>query len=123
MKRFSEPQGCNQTYFPCPDNTSQCIPWPWVCDKDPDCTDDSDESRNLCNNVGKCGVHFNATTPSGLLTSPHFPNNYPEKYLGDGSQYGCIYTISQPVDTYMNLTFRMLEVHKTYMDVMELMVD
>ena len=64
---------CKETYFNCDNDRTQCIPWNWVCDKDADCADGSDESEDLCKSSGQCGGVF--TTPSGLLTSPGAPFN------------------------------------------------
>ena len=61
-------------YFSCENSAAQNIPWPWVCDHDPDCSDGSDESEELCNNVGQCGHTF--TSQYGLLTSPLYPDKY-----------------------------------------------
>ena len=87
-------QGCSTDYFGC-HNTSQCIPWPWVCDNDPDCYDSSDESLDLCKNSGKCGGNFNSS--SGVLTSPSYPDKYQDKA-------DCIYIIEQPTGTFVSLT-------------------
>lgn len=83
-------------YFNCGNHTSQGVPWPWVCDNDPDCGDGSDESRDLCKNVGECGLTF--TTPHGLLASPF----YPDKYADDAD---CVNIITQPNDTIILLNF------------------
>ena len=88
-------------YFSCDDNTSHRIPWPWVCDYDLDCTDASDEERDLCRNRGKCGGNF--TTPKGLLTSP----SYPEKSPTDKE---CVYIITQPMGFFLNLTTMMFHI-------------
>ena len=44
---------------------------------------------------GACGGNF--TTPNGLLTSPLYPEIYPK-------DADCIYEISQPNSTYINIT-------------------
>ena len=51
--------------------------------------------------MGACGGNF--TTPSGILTSPSYPENYP-------NNAECIYTISQPNGTVINLSVTDLEV-------------
>ena len=81
------PLSCNQSYFNCGINTEYCIPWLWACDGDSDCPGDSDESSDLCKFSGKCGGNF--TTPHGLLTSPSYPEIYP-------NNIDCVYTITQP---------------------------
>ena len=47
-------------------------------------------------NFGSCGGNF--TTPNGFLTSPSYPNSYP-------NYADCIYTISQPTGTVILLKF------------------
>ena len=47
------------------------------------------------------GTYINA---SGILTSPTYPNPYP--HLAD-----CIYLISQPVGTYVNISFITMDVN------------
>lgn len=96
-------QTCNDTnasFFKCEEGTSQCIPWPWVCDNDRDCSDGSDESQDLCKYSGKCGGNFNSTI--GFLTSPSYPDEYP-------LNAECIYIISQPAKTFIQLTIRMFD--------------
>ena len=93
---------CNPTYFKCDDKSSHCIPWSWVCDSDPECSDGSDESRDLCINVGACGDNF--TSPNGILTSPNYPNQYPENI-------DCIYSISQPPGIGILLNFLSMNIH------------
>ena len=44
--------------------------------------------------LGACGGKFN--TSSGLLTSPSYPDKYPDYAY-------CYYTISQPMGTYITL--------------------
>ena len=45
---------------------------------------------------GTCGGSF--TTQNGILTSPSYPDNYPDNA-------DCIYTISQPIGTVIMLNF------------------
>ena len=80
---------------------TQCIPLLWVCDTDPDCHGGSDESKDMCQNVGSCGGDF--TTPNGILYSKSYPDNYPENT-------DCIYTISQPKGTVIRLNFLSMDV-------------
>ena len=47
-------------------------------------------------NGGACEGNF--TTPNGVLTSPSYPDNYPDNE-------DCIYTISQPTGTVILLNF------------------
>ena len=54
-------------------------------------------------NAGTCGGNF--TTPIGILTSPQYPNYYPKNA-------DCVYTISQPEDNYVILTFLLFSTHK-----------
>lgn len=46
--------------------------------------------------IGSCGG--SVITPQGLLTSPSYPDSYP-------NDAECIYTISRPEMTYINITF------------------
>ena len=89
---------CNTSYFSCEGNTSQCFSWRFVCDNDEECSDGSDESKSLCENTGKCGGTF--TSPSGTLTSP-------DKRVDRNTD--CIYQISQPIGTYLNLMVRLYD--------------
>ena len=89
-------QHCNKTYFTCGHDTSQCIPFQWVCDGDPECRNGRDESEELCKKAGACGGNF--TDLIGFLYSPSYPGNYP-----DNSD--CIYTILQPTGTVILLNF------------------
>ena len=50
---------------------------------------------------GDCGGMLRS--PSGILSSPSYPDKYP-------SNAECVYTISQPNDTYISLTFLMFDV-------------
>ena len=94
---IADPQTCDPAEFSCNKNNSQCIPWLWVCDGDSDCLDGSDEYDRWCNTSGKCGGNF--TSPAGLLTSP----NYPHKY---GYSVDCLYSISQPNGTFIELQIK-----------------
>ena len=82
--------------------TSQCIPWPWVCDGDEECPNGNDESKDLCQGSGKCGGNF--TSLHGVITSPSYPDVFP-------NNQDCIYTISTPSDTYVMLTFRVIDIN------------
>ena len=101
---------CNASYFKCADSTSLCIPWTWVCDNDTECYDGSDESQTICKNSGKCGGNFNAS--NGLLTSPSYPDIY-------SSNSECIYIISQPTNTFVNVTIRIFSLYdgKGYLEI------
>ena len=102
MGTISAPSICNNTYFTCGDD-SQCIPWRWVCDGDPECSDGSDESKYLCNGVGECGGNF--TMEDGILTSPSYPEKYP-------NYADCLYAISKPNGTYLELKLLMFDLYK-----------
>ena len=52
--------------------------------------------------LGKCGGNF--TTPHGLLSSPSYPENYPD----DAS---CTYIVSLPQYSYIRLTLLQVDVH------------
>ena len=92
---------CNKTDFSCGNETSQCIPLQWVCDGDPECIDGSDESEDLCKDVGVCGGSF--TAPCGILYSPSYPESYPDNA-------DCIYTISQPTGPVILLNFLSMDI-------------
>lgn len=66
--------------------------------------DGSDESIDLCKNKGKCGGSY--TDHEGLLTSPSYPDNYPDRA-------DCIYTLSLPNDTFLNLKFLTFDLDAT----------
>ena len=51
--------------------------------------------------IGACGGHF--TTHNGMLTSPSYPENYPDNA-------DCTYTISQPSGTVIKLNFLSMHV-------------
>ena len=103
---ISAPPSCNQTQFTCGGVISYCIPRPWVCDYDADCSDGSDESDSCDGMWRQC--HGNFTNSSGLLSSPSFPDK--EQKNAD-----CIYTISQPLDTFLSLKLQIFSYdHLTY---------
>ena len=97
-----DPARCERkrTFFSCGGNTSHCIPWPGVCDTDPDCSDGLDESKEVCGNVGECGGNY--TNSRGILTSPSYPENYP-------SNAECIYRITQSSGVVILLTFHSMD--------------
>ena len=97
-------KSCNRTCFNCGNGTEQCIPWHWVCDGDQDCTNGNDETRNLCQNSGECGGKL--TTSSGILTSPSYPQNYPENT-------DCVYTISQPIGTIIIMNLVSMDIEQS----------
>ena len=72
----------------------------WLCDGDTECSDGKDESQELCSGIGKCGGNFNSS--SGILTSPSYPNKYPENA-------DCVYTISQEMGSYIKLVAMAME--------------
>ena len=51
--------------------------------------------------IGECGGSF--TTPKGLLTSPLYPNNYPDNA-------DCVYTISLSKGNHILLTFQSMDI-------------
>ena len=56
-------------------------------------------SVDYCQKVGECGNDFN--TSKGFITSPSYPDIYPPSTT-------CIYTISHPVGTHIQLRFQSL---------------
>ena len=52
--------------------------------------------------IGECGGIF--TTPKGVLTSPLYPNNYPDNA-------DCVYTISLSKENYIVLNFQSMDIH------------
>ncbi|MXQ85596.1 hypothetical protein E5288_WYG001283 [Bos mutus] len=44
---FSDQQSCDPGEFLCHDHVT-CVSQSWLCDGDPDCPDDSDESLDTC---------------------------------------------------------------------------
>ena len=103
MLNILDSLNCNKTDFSCGNATSQCIQLQWVCDGDPECIDGSDESEDLCKDVGACG-HSN-TAPNGFIFSPSYPENYPDNV-------DCYYTISQPTGTVILLKFLSMDTEK-----------
>ena len=89
------------SYFSSEKRHTQCVPWLYVCDNDPDCNDESDERPDFCRSSGKCGGTF--TNLNGLLTTQSYPDNYP--YDED-----CVFIISQPNDTIIILTFHSMQI-------------
>ena len=89
------------SYFSCEKSHTQCVPWLYVCDNDPDCNDESDELPDFCKSSKKCGGTF--TNLNGLLTSPSYPDIYPK-------DADCVYTISQPKGTFIVLTFHNMDI-------------
>merc|ERR1711879_543538 len=62
------------------------------------------ESSNVSKwsyNFGACGGNF--TTPQGIITSPSYPDNYPDNA-------DCIYTISQPYGVTILLNFLSMDI-------------
>ena len=51
--------------------------------------------------IGACGGSF--TTPQGIFTSPSYPENYP-------NNADCIYTISQPTGTVIQLDILSMDI-------------
>ena len=51
--------------------------------------------------LGECGGNF--STPNGVFTSPSHPENYPENQ-------DCIYLISLPDATYVNISFITMDI-------------
>ena len=58
-------------------------------------------------NYGACGGRFTAT--NGILTSPSYPDYYP-----DSAE--CVYTISQPMGTFIVITFHHMDIEFTQSD-------
>lgn len=50
-------------------------------------------------NSGSCDASF--TTPNGIITSPSYPDKYPNRA-------NCVYTISQPTGTVILLNFHIM---------------
>ena len=71
-----------------------------MCDGDSECENGSDESTGLCYAIGECGGNF--SSQSGMITSPLFPNQYPSKA-------DCVYTISRPSRSIINLSVTMID--------------
>ena len=64
------------------------------------------EDPEINYSYGICNSYFTAST--GNITSPSYPGNYPDKA-------SCNYIISQPIGTYIKLTFHLMgiEYHQT----------
>ena len=62
---------------------------------------ESSDATQWSYNSGACGGSF--TTPNGILTSPSYPDNYPDNA-------DCVYTISQPTGTVIVLTFHSMDI-------------
>ena len=62
-----------------------------------------------CDNPHCGSVCRDYSDPSGILTSPYFPKFYPHDSK-------CIYTISQPNNTYINLTISTFDVQEADSD-------
>ena len=52
--------------------------------------------------IGKCGGNFN--TPNGIITSPSYPESYPENM-------DCTYLISVPNGTFINMTVITVDIY------------
>ena len=63
------------------------------------------EPPQMTYRISACGGNF--TTPNGILTSPSYPENYPDSS-------SCFYTISRPTNTYLNLHILIFDLHYTY---------
>ena len=70
---------------------------------------------DCCENMGGFQIEYNTleqftacggtySNASGVLSSPSFPNQYPE-------MTGCVYLISQPNGTYINISFITLDIN------------
>ena len=55
----------------------------------------------MTNRTGQCGGHF--FSPKGIITSPSYPDNYPD-------DTDCVYTISQTIGTVIRLTFLAMDI-------------
>ena len=53
--------------------------------------------------IGECGGRI--SHPSGLITSPSYPDKYPS-----GAE--CNYIISQPIETFLNLTILIFDLYE-----------
>ena len=45
---ISEEPFCNSKSFNCTNGNPKCIPELWLCDGEPECSDGSDESQEIC---------------------------------------------------------------------------
>ncbi|XP_070531537.1 MAM and LDL-receptor class A domain-containing protein 1-like [Ptychodera flava] len=94
------------TQFTCNDGT--CIPLWWVCDDIVDCSEGEDEDdcgtstptpEPLCD----ISCNGNFTCSSGYISSPNYPNNYP-------NNADCTYVIHIPDGHYAYLLFQEVEI-------------
>ena len=65
----------------------------------------TDIGPEIAYRIGECGGTI--SYPNGLITSPLYPAKYP--YGAD-----CTYSISQPIDTFLNLTILIFDLHEGY---------
>ena len=68
---------------------------------------------NDCNGEFCNSVCRDYTAKTGILTSPYYPVLYPENTE-------CIYTVSQPINMFINLTFLMLNINHWARDYIEI---
>ena len=62
----------------------------------------TDVEPTITYRIGACGGNF--STPEGTLTSPYYPDKYP-----DGTD--CVYTIARPAGTTIQLYFHSLDIN------------
>ena len=48
LMNITDEAACNSMSFNCTKGTPKCIPELWVCDGEPECSDGSDESQDIC---------------------------------------------------------------------------
>ena len=99
---ISDISTCDESYFPCDANTSYCIPWPAVCDSEPNCNDGRDESDYFCNTIGQ--YNYISNTPKGVLISPSYPERYPHNAYR-------VCTISQSTGTFISFNVLMFNLY------------